>query len=287
MTGPREDDDRPLFPNSPPAHRFREEASPPPRPRRLIHDPAEPARPAGNPTARRPPPGRRPPAPEPAPRRSPSPGDRTSAGDRAPAPPPAPRRRREPADRSRRRPGPAGPSRRRQDSDEFVGLVAGPVVITRATVSGQAPPGLLAVAVAALITLAAAGGRALRGGAGFGVVLLGVALPLLVVTGVAVEQFRASTGKVRQFTVRTRDGRSTPFTLRDDEPRDALRANDVVRVTPGRGGTARTVAILAGMDGPVVRRLAGHPALPRSVRLGFAGAALLLAVTALLLAGAF
>jgi hypothetical protein len=65
---------------------------------------------------------------------------------------------------------------------------------------------------------------------------------------------------VRRFTVRPATGPSTTYVLEGDLPADALRTGDLVRVVRGRrrhdgDPVARTVQILATLNGPVVRQL--------------------------------
>ncbi len=241
--------DEQLFPGPAVRQRAREELPEVPRTaRRLGSDP--PARPPG---AGKPPPGRRPP---PA----------------APAPPPE---------------GPAAPA----TPQDTVGLIAGPVRMTKPTLSEKSSPGLVAVAIAAGLTLVATGGRALTGGVGLGLLLAGIVLPLVLVAAVAVIRHRAarspasSGGSVRHFTVRTTAGLSVPGIVRDGQPADALRTHDLVRLVKGRRGRIRAVEVLAGLNGPVVRRLVDRPALGAAEWAGFASAAVLLAVAAVILLG--
>jgi hypothetical protein len=173
-------------------------------------------------------------------------------------------------------------------------VVAGPVRVTAAAVSSHSVPGLVAVSIAALISIAAWAGRALSGGMSTALLLAGLIAPLLVVTAVVVAQrlLPVVTGwdSVWQFTVRTANGVLVQATLRTDVPPAALRSGDLVRVTPsssvlnrvapGRHSQVRIVEVLAARNGPVTRRIAATAALPPAQLLGLGLAVALLAATA-------
>ncbi|XVU23527.1 hypothetical protein ACQPZJ_40730 [Actinoplanes sp. CA-054009] len=82
--------------------------------------------------------------------------------------------------------------------------------------------------------------------------------PALV--GVVASTRRRAGTDVRDFTVRTAAGESVRYEIRDGSPADALRLNDIVRVTTDRNGGVRVVDVLAGLDGPAVRRLTARTA---------------------------
>ncbi|GAA0452294.1 hypothetical protein Ade02nite_00210 [Paractinoplanes deccanensis] len=167
-------------------------------------------------------------------------------------------------------------------SDAQVGLVAGPVAVTRAGAPPLRTPVVTAVAASAALAMAATGVRAVLGDPPL---LLGLALPPVLLVAVIVAQLLGRAGE-RRFTVRTTAGRSVDYTLSDDGPADALRHNDIVRVTTGRDGGVRTVEVLAGLNGPAVRRLTARPALGPVAWLGYAAAALLVIVAGWVLLGA-
>jgi hypothetical protein len=170
------------------------------------------------------------------------------------------------------------------------GVVAGPVRVTAATVPSGSAPGLVAVAAAALICVAAWTGRALTGEVGAGLLTAGIVLPLALVAGVAVahRRFPASGGAdaVWEFTVRVAGGVRVPVSLRTGAPRGSLGPRDPVRLVParsGRRGAVRAVEVLATPDGPVLRRIVASPALSPVQRAGLLLAALLLVVTVVIL----
>jgi len=137
--------------------------------------------------------------------------------------------------------------------------------------------------------VAATGFRALASGVGSTEILLGVVLPILVVAAITLLRHRTAktpATAVRHFTLRTTSGESVPYSLRDGQPIDALRTGDLVRVVPGRRGTARAIEVLVGLNGPVVRRLENRltPALPEWA--GFAAAAALVTTGVAVLLGA-
>jgi hypothetical protein len=76
-----------------------------------------------------------------------------------------------------------------------VGVVAGQVRVTAATVPSGSAPGLVAVSAAALICVAARIGRALTGAAGAGLLTAGILTPLPLVAVVAVAHRRFPVGR--------------------------------------------------------------------------------------------
>ncbi|WP_430789008.1 hypothetical protein [Actinoplanes sp. G11-F43] len=175
----------------------------------------------------------------------------------------------------------------------YIGVLTGPARVTAAAVSGRSAPGLLAVSVAALISIAAWSGRALFADMGTTMFLTGVIVPLVLVAGVAIAQrLQPAPGDdaVWEFTVRTDKGSVHHHSLRTGARRDALRPGDLLRVSPARHATlfrrtadrrspARAVEILATPAGPVIDRLNATSALPTPQRAGLALAVLLLAAT--------
>ena len=180
-------------------------------------------------------------------------------------------------------PGPAPPHPAAQapkaaaPSDPHVGLIAGPLRVTLAPESARRSPGLVAVVVTAPVTLAAAAGRLLTAGPRPALIVLGVLMPLAFVTIVGLTRRRGAE-VIYRFTLRSTTAQSRPYTLRGVLPVDALETGDLVRVVPGRRD-ARLVEVLATLHGPVVRRLAGRPAVPPAQWIGLAMAAVLLATT--------
>ncbi|MEU4164505.1 hypothetical protein [Actinoplanes sp. NPDC026670] len=186
-------------------------------------------------------------------------------------------------------------NRDRRQVAPAAGVVAGPVRVTAATVPTGSVPGLVAVSAAALICVAAWAGRALTGEIGSGLLAAGVITPLLVVAAVVVahRRYPAPSGAdtVWEFTVRAGDGTRIPVLLRTGAPRGSLRPRDQVRLVParpgrrgvparsGRGRAVQAVEVLAGPDGPVLRRIAASPALSPVQRAGLFLAVLLLAAT--------
>ncbi|HWS35946.1 MAG TPA: hypothetical protein VN408_24815 [Actinoplanes sp.] len=172
-------------------------------------------------------------------------------------------------------------------------MVGGPVLITATAVSGRAAPGLLAVSVAALISIAAWSGRALFSDMSTALFLTGVIVPLVLVAGVAIMQrLRPATGDhvLWELTVRAGRGRPLHASLRTDAANDPPRSGAPVRVipawhagllrtTPDRIIPLRTVEILAEPDGPTAHRFDAASALPPIQRAGLALAVLLLAAT--------
>jgi hypothetical protein len=87
--------------------------------------------------------------------------------------------------------------------------------------------------------------------------------------------------------MRAETGRTATWTLLGADPDGVLRAGDLVRIVPGPGNQARTVEVLAGPDGPVVRRLNGRGLLAPVQWAGLALAAALLVMTTAVLYGVF
>jgi hypothetical protein len=169
-----------------------------------------------------------------------------------------------------------------------VGLVAGPVQVGLEPAAARSAPGLAAVAVTAVVTIAGAAGRMLLDGPSLVLLTLGLAMPVLFLAAVGIAEWwtrRSGAGTVLRFTLRATTATSTSYTLRGNLPAGGLQTGDLVRVLPGRRGSVRAVEVLATLNGPVLRRLAGRPALPPVQMIGFALAAVLLATTVLLLLG--
>jgi hypothetical protein len=172
--------------------------------------------------------------------------------------------------------------------DPYVGLIAGPVHAGLEPMVARSAPGLAAVAVAAIVTIAGAAGRMLTDGPDPALLALGLAMPLSFLAAIGLAEWwtrRAGTGTILRFTVRATTATSTSYTLRGQLPAGGLQTGDLVRVVPGRRGTVRAVDVLATLNGPVLRRLAGRPILPPVQIAGFALAAVLLATTVILLLG--
>jgi hypothetical protein len=90
-----------------------------------------------------------------------------------------------------------------------------------------------------------------------------------------------------RFVLRAETGTSVAWTLRGSVPAGALRTGDLIRVVPGPRSRARAVEVLAGPDGPVLRRLtAGRLTAPARVA-GLALAVFLMALLAAVLHGTF
>ncbi|MEV4350921.1 hypothetical protein AB0J83_41220 [Actinoplanes sp. NPDC049596] len=167
----------------------------------------------------------------------------------------------------------------------LVGLISGPVAISRDDRDVRKSPVLVAVAAAAGLAVAVTGVRAVLGDVGRPGLLLGIVLPP-VLLGAVFLALHLTRRDVRQFSVRTTAGQTIFCTMRDGGPADALRHNDIVRVTMGRGDRVRAVEVLAGLSGPTVRRLAARPALAAADWLGYAAAAVLVIIAVAPLAGA-
>lgn len=169
-----------------------------------------------------------------------------------------------------------------------VGLIAGPVTITRLGAEHRSAPGVVAVALSAVITLTAVAGVALAGRADSLTVLAGTVLPALGVAGVGAAHLlarrRGGPAECR-FTLRTETGRLRPCVLRGAVHADVLRTGDLVRFVPGRWGGTGAVEVLAGLTGPVIRRVTGGGALPPVQWAGLGTAAALLALTVVVLYG--
>ncbi|MCU7722663.1 hypothetical protein ODJ79_02950 [Actinoplanes sp. KI2] len=219
-------------------------------------------------TGRRPPPAGAPPqagAPPPA-------GALPPAG---PTPPPA-----GPTPPGARSPAGAAP-------DNRVGLIAGPVRSAREPLPGRAEPGLVAVAVTAVLTLAGTIGHLLSDRAHPVVLLAGVAMPLaFLAAAVLLDRWdRRAAATVHHFTLRANDATTRPYRLHGSLPAGALTSGDLVRLTPGRGNAVRAIEVLAALDGPVVRRLTGRPAVPPAQLVSLLLATALLATAAAILLG--
>lgn len=172
-------------------------------------------------------------------------------------------------------------------------MIAGPVRVTAVAVSRRAVPGLVAVSVAALISIAAWCGRALFADMGTGLFLAGVIVPLVPVVGVAVAQrLRPGGGDdaIWEIDVRNASGRVRRVSLRTDAERGSLLTGDSVRVIPARRASLireasdtrrplRAVEVLGASGGSVVHRIDATSALSPVQRAGLVLAVLLLAAT--------
>ncbi|MFG1607783.1 hypothetical protein [Actinoplanes sp. NPDC049265] len=188
--------------------------------------------------------------------------------------------------------------------DPYVGLITSPVTVTPASGGDRTSPGVVAVAMSAVIALFAVAATALAGRAGAVVLGLGAGAPILCVATVAVARRLAARGGLTsecRFTVRSEAGRSDTYVLRGAARTALLRTGDLVRIRPGRPGLAwlvevpdrrvevlaRRVEVLAGPDGPVVRRFTARSAATAGQWLGLVLSAALLVLTLSILIGAF
>jgi hypothetical protein len=139
--------------------------------------------------------------------------------------------------------------------DPHIGLIAGPVTFTRVAEAHRPGIGVVAAGMSALISVLAL----VATGSGFLVPgsLLALAGAAAVVGADRLGIRRGLESRCR-FAVRTEVGRLATWTLLGAGREGLLRPGDLVRVVPGAGGRARAVEVLAGPDGPVVRRLNGR-----------------------------
>ncbi|GAA1624205.1 hypothetical protein [Actinoplanes couchii] len=187
-------------------------------------------------------------------------------------------------------PGGAGPD---AGAGRYTGVIARPIGVTAAAVSGRSSPGLLAVSVAALISVAAWVGRALFADMSTGLFLAGIVVPVVLVVGVAVAQrLRPAAGDdaVWELTVRTDDGRRLHASMRTDADREFLFPGDLIRMTPARHANLlrktpdrliplRSVELLTGSGGQVSQRIKATSALPPVQLAGLVLAVALLVAT--------
>jgi hypothetical protein len=207
-----------------------------------------------------------------------------------PAPPPAAPRPapRQPAERNE----PAEPNERVEPAvrrDPHVGLITGPVDVTEVAADHRPDIGVVAVVMSAVIAAAALIATALAGRAGVLPLVAGSAVPVVAVVAVVVaNRFAVRRGLASQcrFVVRAETGESVTWTMTGAAPTGVLRTGDLVRVVPGSGRWARTVDVLAGPDGPVIRRLTGRTGPVPVQWIGVAVAAALLVFTTAVLFGA-
>ena len=218
------------------------------------------------------------PDPEPGGRSNPEPGRGDASTTVGPPPGPRP-----PAAT-----GGAGSAAPRRDP--HVGLVTGPVKVTAVAETQRTGVGVVAVAMSAVIVLAALVAAVLAGRAGPVLLLVGSAVAVLAVAAVAGAHrvaIRRGTASVCRFALRAETGTVVAYTLRGADPAGAPHTGDLVRVVPGRDGTARVVEVLAGLHGPVVRRVTGSGLLAPVQWAGLGLAFGLLAFAGTVLNGAF
>ena len=173
--------------------------------------------------------------------------------------------------------------------DPHIGLITGPVGVTAVAEAHRPGIGVVAVAMSAMIALVALAGTALAGRAGATLLLIGSAVPVGCVVAVALVNrlaIRRGLASECRFVMRAEDGRSVAWTLHGAAPTGVPRTGDLVRVLPGPRRRARAVEVLAGPDGPVVRRLTGRALLAPVQWTGVALAVALLAFTTAVLYGA-
>lgn len=188
-------------------------------------------------------------------------------------------------------PAPAGavPPQPAVRQDPHIGLITGPVGYTRVVDPNRTGIGVVAVAMSAVFALVAVVATALAGRTGLAHLLIGTVVPVACVAAVAWANrlaVRRGLGSECRFVLRAETGRSVTWTLRDAGPTDVPHTGDLVRVVPGSGRAARAVEVLAGPDGPVVRRLIGRTRLAPVQWAGLALAAALLVLTTAVLFGA-
>jgi hypothetical protein len=174
--------------------------------------------------------------------------------------------------------------------DPLIGLITGPVSYTRVTQDHRPGIGVVAVAMSAVIAAAALVATALAGRAGTGLLVVGTVLIVVCAGAVAVANrlaIRGGMGSECRFVLRAETGRSTAWSLHGAPQTGVLHTGDLVRIVPGAKGKARAVEVLAGMDGPVLRRLEGRGLLAPLQWAGLAVAVALLALTTAVLWGAF
>ncbi|MGK5682170.1 hypothetical protein [Actinoplanes sp. URMC 104] len=180
--------------------------------------------------------------------------------------------------------------------DPHVGLIAGPVTFTQVAEAQRPGIGVVAVAMSAVIALVALVATALAGRAGTGLLVVGSAVVVVCVAAVALADrlaLRRGLASECRFALRAETGETVVWTLHGAGQSSVLRIGDLVRVVPdggrgsGPGRKARSVDVLAGPDGPVLRRLAGRSLLAPVQWAGLALAVVLLALTTAVLFGAF
>jgi hypothetical protein len=171
-------------------------------------------------------------------------------------------------------------------ADPDVGVLAGPIGETR---SRRSYPGFVILIAAAVLATASVIGRSLVGGAPFALAIV----PGMLVAVVWVVRRTTGAGAdpsvpVRRFRLQPADGRTAHFLIDGEIEPGVLRPGALVRVH-GRGErdghtVARTVDVLATLDGPVVRQVTGRK--PRAVVAAGVLSWASIALAGLLLAGA-
>ena len=187
-------------------------------------------------------------------------------------------------------PKPPPPSASQVRRDPHIGLITGPVNYAPVAPAHRPGIGVVAVAMSAVLALAALAATALAGRAGPGLLVTGAVIAVGCVATVAVANLlaiRTGMGSECRFVLRAETGRSVTWTLHGAPPAGLVRTGDLVRIVPGAGGRARAVEVLAGPDGPVVRRVTGRGLLAPVQWAGLALAVVLLALTTAVLFGAF
>jgi hypothetical protein len=177
---------------------------------------------------------------------------------------------------------PAEPDKVRQDP--HIGLITGAVSFTKDAEAHRPGIGVVAVGMSAVICVLALVAT------GSGSLVTGSAVALACVAAVVVANRLAIHKGLRskcRFAMRAETGRTTTWTLLGASAEGVLRAGDLVRIVPGPRGRARAVEVLAGPDGPILRRLSGRALLAAVQWAGLALAAALLAMTTAVLYGVF
>jgi hypothetical protein len=196
-----------------------------------------------------------------------------------PAPRPAPPAPAETAE-------PAEPVVRR---DPHVGLITGPVDVTEVAADRRPDIGVVAVVMSAVIAVAALVATALAGRAGALPLMAASTAPVVSVLAVVlINRIAVRRGLSSQcrFFIRSETGESVAWTMHGAAQAGVLRTGDLVRVVPGAGHRARVVEVLAGPDGPMIRRLTGRTRPAPVQWIGVAIAVALLVLTTAVLFGA-
>ncbi len=147
-------------------------------------------------------------------------------------------------------------------------------------------PGLPILAASAVVTVAAVAGRTLTGRISGGVLAAGVLGPALLVGAAWLVRRVVDPGGRRsvawRFRVQPATGMGRTYLLEGDLPPGALRTGDLVRVNESRTRdsdiVARSVDVLATLDGPVIRAVVGRRSGTALVIRGLNGGCVVLAV---------
>jgi hypothetical protein len=177
-------------------------------------------------------------------------------------------------------------------ADPHLGVLAGLAEQNR---SRRSYPGFVVLIVAAVLVVATVLGRSLVGGVPVALVIV----PIALVAAVALAQRLTRGGTdlsvpVHNFRLQPTDGRTGYFIIDGEIDPNSLKSGDLVRVH-GRGErdgrtVARSVDILATLNGPVVRQVTGRePTAVFAARvlswISIALAVLLVALAATVIAG--